>query len=148
MYTECSDIESSLGIERGTKFGIGCADFSSKVDLIACESDNSSDNDHAVLAIFVVLHIRRDIVIKGARLAVMKSINECDVWQFFGDTKGRRMIMSYTMRAEGDRSMLPEPAQSLQKAADQTYRDLDGHLCGIVRVSLQLTKDRNVFGTC
>jgi hypothetical protein len=67
-------------------------DFSSTVDLFASQTDNSSQNAHAVLAIFVVLSNRRDVRIKRDGRFVTKSINDCDVWYFFGDTisKGKK----------------------------------------------------------
>jgi hypothetical protein len=57
--------------------------------LSAGETANCSQDAHAVLAIFVVLSNRRDIVIKRDGKDVTKSIHDCDVWHFFGDTKSK-----------------------------------------------------------
>ena len=68
-------------------------DFSATMDLRAAKTDNSSVDNHAVLAIYVVLHSPRDIQIQlEDGTFVTKRVHECDVWHFFGDSmsKGKK----------------------------------------------------------
>jgi hypothetical protein len=73
-------------------------------DLKASLTDNSSKNAHAMLAIFVVLHSRKEIRgtdEKGCE--VTKMVNQCDVWHFLWRqpplAKRRKMTMSFTTHA-------------------------------------------------
>jgi hypothetical protein len=54
--------------------------------------DNCSQDAHAVLCIFVVLHSPRDVTVNKEGRDVTVRLNECDVWHFFGDTisKGKK----------------------------------------------------------
>jgi hypothetical protein len=67
-------------------------DFSTTCNLRAAMADNCSQNAHAVLCIFVVLHSPRDVTVIKDEREVTVRINECDVWHFFGDTisKGKK----------------------------------------------------------
>ena len=68
-------------------------DFSATMDLHAAKADNSSVNNHAVLAIYVVLYSPRDVNVKLDNGEVQtKRVNECDVWYFFGESmsKGKK----------------------------------------------------------
>lgn len=68
-------------------------DFSATCDLRAAQTDNSSQDAHAVLAIFAVLHSRREVKGKDEKdIVVTRMVNDCDVWHFFGETisKGKK----------------------------------------------------------
>jgi hypothetical protein len=72
-------------------------DFSSTLDLKACETINSSVDSHAFLDNFVVISKQRkaNVVqqsINGEETVTEASINGCDVHQFFGSTmsKGKK----------------------------------------------------------
>jgi hypothetical protein len=63
-------------------------DFSATLALRAKAADNSSVDGHAVLAIYVVCSNSRIVETPKGK----KTINDCDVWYFFGDTisKGKK----------------------------------------------------------
>jgi hypothetical protein len=67
-------------------------DFGATLDLKSAHTDNCSQNAHAVLDNFVVLHRRRVVAVDkdGTQLSVV--INDCDVFHYFGDTisKGKK----------------------------------------------------------
>ena len=63
-------------------------DFSATDNLRAAETDNSSEDAHMTIAVFVVLHNSRDVEVEGQ----IKRINDTDVWYFVGPTisKGKK----------------------------------------------------------
>ena len=68
-----------------------CTDFGATLDLGASEKDNSSVNNHAVIAIFLVSHNWRQVIYKKEKEGGEKEddatiVNDCDKWIFFGDT--------------------------------------------------------------
>jgi hypothetical protein len=67
-------------------------DFSASLNLRADQAICGATDRHAVLAIFVILHSRRDVTVQKDGKDVSISVNECDVWYFFGDTlsKGKK----------------------------------------------------------
>jgi hypothetical protein len=63
------------------------------VDLYAEETDNSSEQRHAVLAISVVLHSKGVVTVdKDGKKQVERTVYECDIWHFFGESmsKGKK----------------------------------------------------------
>jgi hypothetical protein len=60
-------------------------DFSASMVLRAKAALNSSVDGHAVLAIFVVCYGSRKVTTPAGE----KTVNDCDVWYFFGDTKSK-----------------------------------------------------------
>jgi hypothetical protein len=66
-------------------------DFAATLDLKATETVNCSVDAHAFLDNFVVISNRRDVRVQDRML----SMNDCDVFQYFGSTmsKGKKMIM-------------------------------------------------------
>ena len=60
-------------------------DFSASMDLKAACTDNCSEDAHAVLDIFVVLHNQRKVTVTVNGVAASNTIYDCDVWYFFGD---------------------------------------------------------------
>ena len=57
-------------------------DFSAMVNLYAKSKDNSDTNTHAILAIYVVLHNRKDVSIVTEGRETKHSVNECDIFTF------------------------------------------------------------------
>jgi hypothetical protein len=80
-----------------------CTDFSATLDLGASEIDNSSVNNHAVIAIFLVNRDWRKAKYKNKESGEEEEtiVSDCDKWIFFGDTrsKGKKMIMCSMMHA-------------------------------------------------
>lgn len=66
--------------------------FSATCDLDATKLDNSSQDAHAVLTIFVMCNSPHFITVKQEGEDVKNQINDCDVWYFYGDTisKGKK----------------------------------------------------------
>ena len=67
-------------------------DFSATDDLRAAQTDNSSEDAHMTIAIYVVLHSSREVQVDTANGAQTKWINDCDVWYCVGPTisKGKK----------------------------------------------------------
>jgi hypothetical protein len=72
-------------------------DFGATLDLMSSEKDNSSQNNHAVVCIFMVTYNWRDVKFKnkatdGLEFDDETVVNDCDKWIFFGDTlsKGKK----------------------------------------------------------
>jgi hypothetical protein len=71
-----------------------CTDFGTTLDLGASEKDNSSVNNHAVIAIFLVSHNWRQVIYKkrkesGENDDDVTIVNDCDKWIFFGDMRSK-----------------------------------------------------------
>jgi phage tail protein X len=67
-------------------------DFSASMDLRAGETDNSSVDRHAVLAIYIVLHSKRVVTVEKDGKLVKHTLYDCDVWHFFAESmsKGKK----------------------------------------------------------
>jgi hypothetical protein len=67
-------------------------DFPATCDLHAYMTDNSSQDEHAVLCIMVVLHSPRTITVNVNGVDCRVKLNECDEFHYFGDTisKGKK----------------------------------------------------------
>ena len=66
-----------------------CTDFGVTLDLGASEKDNSSVNNHAVIAIFLVSHNWRQVIYKKRKEGSENDddliiVNDCDKWILFG----------------------------------------------------------------
>jgi hypothetical protein len=65
-------------------------------DVKAAQLDHCSQDDNAVLTVYIVCHSQRDIQVEvpnGNRMTIKCArINNRDVWYFFGDTvsKGKK----------------------------------------------------------
>ena len=106
-----------------------CTDFGATLDLCSFKKDNSSVNNHAVIAIFLVTHKLRRVKFKRKRKRKRKRsdgfeeeddetiISDCDKWILLEilDQKAKKMIMhfmthvcdislSITMMSEGKRT--------------------------------------------
>jgi len=75
-----------------------CTDFGATLDLCSFKKDNSSVNNHAVIAIFLVTHKLRRVKFKRKRKRCdgfeeqeddETIISDCDKWIFFGDTRSK-----------------------------------------------------------
>jgi hypothetical protein len=56
----------------------------------AKETDNCSQDAHAVLDIFVVYHFQQSMSVKcEERMMKTKKVNDCDIWHFFGDSRSK-----------------------------------------------------------